>query len=111
MKNVSDMNGNEKIAYNNILNGFNWEVGGWYNFIQDDDQEGLDALPNNVEKAKDWIYESVMNNKYDIGYCGYDKAPKEMRFAGEQFIREVIDHLFATDGDIQELAEVKHWKI
>ena len=34
-----------------------------------------------------------------------------MRFAGEKFIREVIDHLFATDGDAIELAEIKHWRI
>jgi hypothetical protein len=108
MKNRDEMTGNEKIAYDNIVAGFNWEVGGWYNAYQDD---YIEDIPDNVDQAKDIVYECVINNKYDIGYCGYDKAPKEMRFAGEKFIREVIDYLFETDGDAQELAQIKHWRI
>lgn len=106
MKSVSDMTGNEKIAYDNIVMGFNYEVGGWYNAYQDD---YLDDIPDNIEKAKDIIYENVMTNKYATGYCGYDKAPKEMRFAGEKFIRDVIDYLFENDEDIEELTQIKHW--
>ena len=34
MKSIEEMNGNEKIAYDNIVAGFNWEVGGWYNCYQ-----------------------------------------------------------------------------
>lgn len=108
MKSIEEMNGNEKIAYDNIVAGFNWEVGGWYNCYQDGEPE---YIPDNIEQAKDELYDCVINNLYGDGYCGCDKAPKEMRFAGEKFIREVIDHLFATDGDAIELAEIKHWRI
>lgn len=108
MKNVQDMNGNEKIAYKNIVACFNFEVGGWYNCYQDD---YLESIPDRIEEAKEIIYECSMTNLYDEGYCGSDKAPKEMRFAGEKFIREVIDYLFETDDDALELAQIKNWKI
>lgn len=108
MRDYSELTGNEKIAYDNIVAGFNWEVGGWYNSFQDD---YIEDIPDTIEQAKEIVYECVLTNKYDIGYCGFDKAPKEMRFAGEKFIREVIDYLFETDGDAQDLAKIKHWRI
>jgi hypothetical protein len=108
MKNYDEMNGNEKIAYRNIVAGFNFEVGGWYNCYQDDI---IEYIPDTIDQAKDIIYDCVISNLYDEGYCGSDKAPKEMRFAGEKFIRDVIDQLFETDGDALALAEIKHWRI
>ena len=108
MRDYSELTGNEKIAYDNIVAGFNWEVGGWYNSYQDD---YIEDIPDTIDEAKELVYDGVINNLYDEGYCGYDKAPREMRFAGEKFIREVIDYLFETDGDAQDLAKIKHWRI
>lgn len=100
------MNGTEKIAYNNIVACFNYEVGGWYNCIQDNCTQ---YIPETEKDAKEFIYESAINDRYGNGYCGIRKAPREMRFAGEKFIRETIDKLFAEDDDIASIREVKNW--
>lgn len=99
MKSVKDMNGIEKIAYRNIMGVFNWEVGGWYNCIQD----GCEEYIPTKEDAKEQIYEQSLVDASHDGWYGCGKAPKEMRFAGSEFIRSVIDHLFETDGDAQEI--------
>ena len=100
------MNGNERIAYLNIKACFNYEVGGWYNCYQDN---CLEFVPSTVEEAKEYLYDCAINNRYGSGYCGCNKAPKEMRFAGETFIRETIDKIWAKDEDIEELTEVMGW--
>lgn len=106
MKKYTEMNGIEKIAYRNIQKGFNWEVGGWYNCIQDGCPE---CIPDTEEEAREGVYEAVLKNLYDDGYCGANKAPKEMRLAGTKFIKEVIDHLFDTDEDAAVIREEKGW--
>ena len=102
------MDGIQRIAYRNIKACFNWEVGGWYNCIQDGCPE---YIPETLAEAKDIIYEGAMTNLYRTGYCGCNKAPREMRFAGEKFIRDVIDKLFEQeeDGDVGALTEEKGW--
>ena len=104
MKKYTEMNGIEKIAYRNVQKGFNWEVGGWYNCIQDGCPE---CIPDTEEEAREDVYEAVLKNLYDDGYCGTNKAPKEMRLAGTKFIKEVIDHLFDTDEDAAVIREEK----
>ena len=106
MKKVNEMNGTEKIAWRNIKAGFDYEVGGWYNCIQDNSPE---YIPDTEEEAKAIVYECVLTNKYGEGYCGCDKAQREMRFAGEKFIKDCIDYLFETDGDAEELRAEKEW--
>lgn len=101
-----DMNEHQKIAFRNIKAAFNCEVGGWYNCIQDNCTE---YIQDTLQEAKDFIYDECITNSYGKGYCGSGKAPKEMRFAGTEFIKGVIDNLFSKDEDIKEISEVKGW--
>lgn len=106
MKKVSEMNGTEIIAYRNIKGIFNWEVGGWYNCIQDN---CIEYIPDTLEEAKEFVYECSLKDFSRPGMYSCGNAPKEMRFAGSEFIRSVIDHLFANDEDALEIAHVKNW--
>lgn len=106
MKKYKEMNGNEKIAYRNVKGMFNWEVGGWYNCIQDGCPE---YIPTTMEEAKEIIYEQSMTDLAREGLYAIGRAPLEMRFAGSEFIREVIDWLFANDEDVAEISEAKEW--
>ena len=102
------MNGTQAIAYKNIKHCFENLTGEWYNCILDGCPE---YIPDSLEEAKQLVYEECLVNKYDEGYCGSGKAPKEMRFAGTQFIRDSIDKLFSEDkdGDVACCAEEKGW--
>lgn len=93
------LNGHEKIAARNIRGAFNWLVGGWYNCIQDGCEEDIPEL----EEAKETVYEEAMNNLYTGSSEHYGRAPKEMRFAGEEFCRSYVDKLFAEDDDALEI--------
>lgn len=97
--NTKMMNGHEKIAAKNIEGAFNWLVGGWYNCLQDGYEEDIPSL----EEAKETVYCEAMNNFYKSGGEVYGRAPKEMRFAGEEFCRELIEELFLNDGDAEEI--------
>ena len=97
--NTKMMNGHEKIAARNIEGAFNWLVGGWYNCLQD----GLDEDIPSLEEAKETVYAEAMNNLYKSGGEVYGRAPKEMRFAGEEFCRELVEELFLNDGDAEEI--------
>ena len=97
--NTKMMNGHEKIAAKNIEGAFNWLVGGWYNCLQDGYEEDIPSL----EEAKETVYAEAMNNFYKSGGEGYGRAPKEMRFAGEEFCRELVEELFLNDGDAEEI--------
>ena len=102
------MTEHEKIASRNIRHCINWIVGGWYNCIQDHCPE---YLPESKESAIQDIYDSAMQNAYAPGYEGYGKAPKEMRFAGSEFIRNRIEQLLKEDGDFAEIAEYCGWEM
>ena len=104
IKKVREMNGIEKIAYRNIKGVFDSQIGEWYNCIQDN---CIEYIPDSEAEAKDIIYEESLNDFAEPGRYAIGRAPKEMRFAGEAFIRECIDHLFKKDGDI---AEIRHEK-
>ena len=106
MKKLNEMNGNERIAYRNIKGVFDYEAGGWYNCIQDD---CVEYIPGTEEEAKQTIYDESMVDAARDGWYGCGRAPKEMRFAGSEFVREVIDYLFKTDGDIAAIREIKNW--
>ena len=97
--NTKMMNGHEKIAAKNIEGAFNWLVGGWYNCLQDGYEEDIPSL----EEAKETVYAEAMNNFYKSGGEVYGRAPKEMRFAGEEFCRELVEELFLNDGDAEEI--------
>lgn len=101
-----EMNGTQKIAFRNVKGIFDWEVGGWYNCIQDSCEE---YIPDTIEEAKKIIYDEAMVDYAEPGIYRTGRAPREMRFAGMDFIKAVIDELFATDGDALEIAEVKQW--
>ena len=106
MKNYKEMTGTEKIAYRNIKGVFDWEVGGWYNCIQDGCEE---YIPDTLEQAKEIIYEESLTDSAAPGHYRMNGAPREMRFAGSDFIRSAIDHLFSTDEDALEIADTKSW--
>ena len=97
--NTKMMNGHEKIAAKNIEGAFNWGVGEWYNCFLD----GLDEDIPSLEEAKETVYCEAMNNLYKSGNEIYGRAPKEMRFAGEEFCRELVEELFLNDGDAEEI--------
>lgn len=97
--NTKMMNGHEKIAAKNIERAFNYFVGGWYNCLQDGYEEDIPSL----EEAKETVYCEAMNNFYKSGGEVYGRAPKEMRFAGEEFCRELVEELFLNDGDAEEI--------
>lgn len=78
---------------------FEWEVGGWFNCLQDGCEEYIPTL----EEALDIVYQGAMNDYARQGMYAYGRAPKEMRFAGSKFVKEVIADLFMTDGDVQDL--------
>ena len=102
------MTEHEKIASRNIRHAINWIVGGYYNCLQDDMPE---CLPESYDALKKEIYDSAMQNLYAPGYEGFGKAPKEMRFAGAEFIRNRIEKLLKEDGDVQEIADYKGWEM
>ncbi len=106
MKKIAEMNGTEKIAWRNIKGVFDWEVGGWYNCIQDSCEE---YIPDTEDEAKDIIYEEALVDAATPGHFRRGGAPREMRFAGSEFIRECIDHLFKKDVDVAEIREAKNW--
>lgn len=97
--NTKMMNGHEKIAAKNIEGAFNWLVGGWYNCFLD----GLDEDIPSLEEAQEAVYTEAMNNLYRNGSELIGRAPKEMRFAGEEFCRELVEELFLNDGDAEEI--------
>ena len=100
------MNGLEKIAYRNIKGIFDWEVGGWYNCIQDGCEK---YIPDTLAEAMDIIYNEAMTDKAEGGSYAIGRAPKEVHLAGRDFAMKVIDRLMATDGDAIEIASVKGW--
>lgn len=102
----NELNGIERIAFDNIKGVFDWEVGGWYNCIQDNCEE---YIPDTIEDAKQIVYDESLVDYARQGVYRTGRAPSEMRFAGSKFIRDVIDFLFETDDDIAEIAEVKGW--
>ena len=106
MKKINEMNGTERIAYRNIKGVFDWEVGGWYNCIQDGEPE---YIPDTFGEAVAQIYEQAMNDYAENGWYRTGRAPREMRFAGKEFIEECLLHFFRTDGDAAEIAEEKEW--
>ena len=97
--NTKLMNKHEQIAAKNIEGAFNWLVGGWYNCFLD----GLDEDIPSLEKAKETVYAEAMNNLYRGGNEIIGRAPKEMRFAGEEFCRELVEELFLNDGEAEEI--------
>lgn len=103
---LSEMNGTQRIAYKNARNIFDWEVGGWYNCIQDGCEE---YIPDTIEEAKEIIYDETMNCSSRGGGHFSTRPIEEVRFAGSAFVKEVIDKLFKKDGDIVEIAEAKGW--
>lgn len=98
------MTGNEKIAYRNIKHCVNWILGGYYNCVQDDMP---DCMYESREALEQEIYEEAITNLYAPGYEGYRKAPKEMRFSGEDFIRKTIKELLDNDEDFEEIEAYK----
>ena len=97
--NTKMMNGHEKIAAKNIEGAFNWFVGGWYNCFLD----GLDEDIPSLEEAKETVYAEAMNNLYKGNNEIVGRAPKEMRFADEEFCKELVEELFLNDGDAEEI--------
>ena len=98
------MTGHEKIAARNIKGAFNWIIGENYNSYQDGNEDDIPDMT--AEEWKNYLYDEAMNNAYRDGYCGFGKAPKEMRFAGEEFCRKYIDKLWDADEDIKELQSI-----
>lgn len=101
--------GHERIAMRNIKWACNNIVGMHYNDIQDNNPE---YLPKSYEDLFDEIYDGAMNNLYDEGYEGCGKAPKEMRFAGVEFVKAYINYLLTESDlkyDVEEMKEVAGW--
>lgn len=102
--------GHEKIAMRNIRYAIDWIVGGYYNSLQDG---YIEDLPESKENLVEEIYESAMIDAYADGAAHYGRAPREMRFAGEKFVRAYIDWRLANDEEtaelIAEIEEAARW--
>lgn len=93
MKKYSEMNKHEKATYRAIKDEYGWMMGGWYNAYTDGyDVVEEELVPATREEAMEAVYEEAMSNK-----------PKGIRFAGEQFCKELIEKLFDNDSDAEEL--------
>lgn len=92
----------ERIAMRNIRGAINWIVGGYYNSLQDG---YVEDLPAGREELAEEIYNAAMTDVFGDGYMGCDRAPREMRFAGEKFCRAYIDWKLKQDGDVDEIMQ------
>ena len=107
---MATLTGNEKIAARNIRHCINWIAGGYYNYLQDmEEEEAMKYLPKTREDFEKEIYDSCINNYYTPGCERFGKAPREMRFAGESFIRAMIKRMMLTNGDVEEIGAVMGW--
>ena len=97
----------EIIAKRNIMNAINWIVGGYYNDMQDG---CLEYLPSSMQELKDEIYRDSLVHRFSTNGVQYDRAPKEMRFAGRAFCRNFIHEELVKDSDVAEIAEIMRWK-
>lgn len=94
------MNKHEKIAKTNIEKAFAFIIGDYYNMHMDEELDSF--VPDEVKQE---IYESAMVDKYTNSGIFYNRAPKEMRFAGADFCKKLIDDLFANDEDVKEILQ------
>lgn len=94
------MSNHEKIAKNNIEKAFAHIIGGYYNMLMDGELHSF-----NPDEVKKEIYESAMVDQYTDSSVFYGRAPKEIRFAGNGFCKELIDDLFANDGDVADILQ------
>lgn len=99
MKKYKEMNGNEKIAYKNTKYAFQYEVGGIENEVFDGYREEMPTY----EELEELVYEATTSATYGDGYMSC-RPTKEVTFAGEKFIREVIRHFLDTESQF----ELKH---
>ena len=99
MKMYKEMNGNEKIAYRNTKYAFRFEVGSIENEVLDGHREEMPTY----EELEELVYEATTTATYGEGSVSC-RPTKEVTFAGEQFIREVIRHFLDTESQF----ELKH---
>lgn len=97
----------EIIAKRNIMNAINWIVGGYYNDIQDG---CLEYFPSSMQELEDEIYRDSLVHKFSTNGVQYDRAPKEMRFAGGTFCRNLIHEELVKDSYVAEIAKTMGWK-
>ena len=100
------MTGNERIAAMNIRGAINWIVGGYYNSYQDGYDEDV---PKSKQSIIEEVYDAAMSDAYGYEQVHYGRAPREMRFAGKDFIMNYITKKINEDEDVAELAEHYKW--
>lgn len=100
-KGSNNFNEHQYIAMKNTKHCANWIIGELYNGVQD----GCEMPKITAEGIENDIYFSAMRDWYGVGCVKYDKAPREMRFAGEQFVRAFIHYLVSNDEDVEEIVE------
>lgn len=93
MKKIKEMNGNERIAYRNTKYAVQDIVGGIENSITDGH---MTEMPT-YEDLEDEVYLATTTGTYGDGWASCSPL-KEVKFAGEKFIREVIRYFFDKDG-------------
>lgn len=99
---MTENNGWEEIAKNQITSAYDWIVGENENVLQDYEEDSdeyktsYDFL-HSGDEIVNYIYHEAITTTYDDGYCG-GKAPSEMRFAGKKFCKSLIVELLKKDG-------------
>ena len=91
----------------NVRHAVNYIVGGYYNCIQDNT---LEYLPKSLQDLIDEIYESSVNNEYDVGYCGYGRKTRT-RLSSKEAIVKYIKELLRDEGDVMAIAEEQGWDL
>ena len=91
----SEMDKNQKTAFNQVLLGSNWILGGYENSVTDGYMKQSD-IPSHDDLAAE-IYGAVMTTTYSQGSFRIGET-KEIRFAGAEFIKERIERKLQKEG-------------
>lgn len=79
---------------NYVTEQVNWEIGGWYNCIQDD---CTDEIPKcSLEELVNSLYYDIANDR------------KEIKYSGAYNVRAYILTKIMSDGDIDELQKYEY---
>lgn len=96
------LNGNEKIAWKNIKHTADFIIGGLENGLEDE-EEGSEEYINYQSALNDHdglvnqtVWEAT-HGEFGPGYA-HDRVIKEMRFAGNEFIRKAAHQIIADMG-------------
>lgn len=99
---VKELNGNQRIAWRNIKEAANFIIGALENGLEDEPEgsEEYEAYKANLadhEALVNQIEFEAKNGEFAPGFAGC-RVLKEMRFAGNEFIRKATNQIVTDMG-------------